>query len=128
MTILDEQLVELRRKFPRAEILGLPDGSSLISIPDLQLPPGSWNKTTTNVFFVAPVGYPIARPDCFWADEDLRLAASAGTPPKGSAIQQPPFPGGPKLWFSWHPSAWTPNRDTLTRYLQVVRDRLERAE
>jgi Prokaryotic E2 family E len=128
VTILDQQLEELQKEFPLAETVLLPDGSSLIHIPNVPLAPSGWNKKVTSVYFIAPVGYPVAQPDCFWTDEDLRIASSGGAPPKNSAVQQPPFAGGPKLWFSWHVSSWIPNRDNLKSYLRIVQDRLARAE
>ncbi len=126
MSVVPVQFEELKKRFPGAELTPLSDGSSLVRVSDFLLPPGKWNKDRTAVYFVAPNGFPVAKPDSFWADEDLRLPG--GALPKNSAVQAPPFGTGPKLWFSWHVNPWNPNRDTLTSYLWVIASRLRRAE
>ena len=125
MTVQEQQLERLRREFPDATLEARPDGSHIIVIPNVPLPAG-WNKNRTTVIFHAPVGYPAAKPDCFWADADLRLAT--GTPPKNTGFQPLPSGGEAKLWFSWHTATWNPNRDSLVSYLKAIEDRLQRAE
>lgn len=95
---------------------------TIISVPQVPLHAG-WNKTQTDIHFFAPEGYPFARPDCFWADEDLRLASGAmpqnantGTPMAGL--------GKGALWFSWHLQTWNASRDDLNTWLAVVKQRL----
>lgn len=99
------------------------DGTALITIPDITLPPG-WNARQTTVSFLAPVGYPMAKPDCFWASPDLRLAN--GAMPQSANLS--PIPGDPaaRLWFSWHLSTWNPLNDTLLTYARVVQERFRR--
>jgi hypothetical protein len=126
MTIEDQHLERLRRENPNARLERRPDGSTVIIVPDVPLPAPIWNKAQATVLFITPVGYPAAKPDCFWVDADLRL--KSGGIPKNANIQVPPFGGEPRLWFSWHTSSWNANRDNLTTYLQVVLDRLRRAE
>lgn len=125
MTLQEKQLERLRREFPQARLEPRPDGSYVVVVPNVPLPAG-WSKNATTVIFHAPVGYPAAKPDCFWADADLRLAA--GTPPKNTGFQPPPSGGEPKLWFSWHTETWNPNRDSLVSYLKAIEDRLKRPE
>jgi hypothetical protein len=98
------------------------DGSALIWIPQFSLPPG-WNKSLTNVRFLVPVGYPIAKPDCFWTDADLRLA-SGGTPMN---TQLNASYGGSEqlLWFSFHIGNWNANRDDLVTYANSIRSRFQ---
>src|SRR5262249_37586200 len=100
-----------------------PDGSQLVKIPNVKLTAG-WNRRTTTAFFVVPIGYPIASPGSFWTDSDLRLAN--GGMPQNTGMQVPPFESAPKLWFSWHPASWNPNRNDLLTFARVIQDRLSR--
>lgn len=67
--------------------------------------------------------YPFAQPDCFWADEDLRLS-SGGVPQNANLANPIPYLGQPMLWFSWHLQSWNAARDDLMTWLTVVRQRL----
>jgi hypothetical protein len=125
MSLIDQQLNRVKKEFPAASVQARGDGSSTIVIPDVPLPAG-WNKDHTTVMFLIPVGYPAAKPDCFWADADLKLRT--GAPPKSSGLQGPPWGGEPKLWFSWHIEPWNPNRDSLLTFLRAIQDRLQRPE
>jgi hypothetical protein len=119
-----DQQVELLKKqkyYSKAAVEHRADGSALVTISDFPVPPG-WNKSSTTIVFVAPAGYPQARPDCFWADEDLRLAN--GGMPANSAINTGYGGPAPKLWFSYHPSSWNANLDTLFNYVKLIRQRL----
>lgn len=126
MNAVENQLPRLRAEFPNAALTPQPNGSVLVRIPDVPLPKGVWNKPTTTIYFIAPVGYPMARPDCFWTDPDLHLASGAA--PQNTGQQTPPFDSQPKLWFSWHPSSWSANRDDLLTYTRLIQERLKRAE
>lgn len=122
--IVERQLAALKSTFPNASLVQLSDGTSLISVPDFPLPSG-WNKSTTGVWFVLPVGYDSgARPDCFWSDLDLRLAN--GNDPQNSNQQQLPGTGGTARWFSWHLTTWSAATDTILTYLNSIRDRFRR--
>ena len=125
MSVLQVQFEELKKRFPPSQLTALSDGSALVSVPGAPLPAGQWNRDRTTVYFIAPNGFPVAKPDCFWAEPDLRLVN--GALPKNSAVQSPPFGDGPKLWFSWHVDPWNPNRDTLTSYFWVILSRLRLA-
>jgi hypothetical protein len=126
MSVIDHQLDKLRQTFPNVEFVQQQDGVGMIKVSDVPLPAGEWNRTLTNIYFLVPIGYPMARPDSFWTEPDLRLAN--GSLPKGSSPQTPPFGGEPKMWFSWHPSSWSPNRDDLLTYTRLILDRLKRPE
>lgn len=119
------QLAELQETMPGATAAALPDGTALIHLPDVALP-GGWNQEHSHAWFVVPVGYPDARPDCFFVDPGLRLAH--GQMPQNTAMQVLPGTGTPHLWFSWHLQAWNPARDTLLTFARVARDRLQRAQ
>lgn len=125
MSIIDVQMEDLRRDYPEATADPRPDGTFLITVPNVPVPTG-WNHSHTTIQFLAPVGFPMARPDCFWTDEGLRL--SNNVLPKNAGPQGPPFGGPPKLWFSWHVSVWNGSRDSLKSYLGSVRNRLARPE
>ena len=120
------QFEQLRQKYPHATLHERSDGSAVIRIPDMPLNNQKWNKNSTTIYFVAPVGYPAAKPDCFWTDADLRLAS--GNPPKNTGNQPLPGMEVPTLWFSWHPSSWNATSDDLRTYLRVIVDRLARPE
>jgi hypothetical protein len=126
MTPLQEQFKILKAEYPQAELKPLPDGSHLIVIPGIKLS-SAWSKPTVEVKFVAPVGYPFGRPDCFWTDHDLRL--SNGNPPQSTGPNAIPNANDdtPHLWFSWHLSAWNPNSDNLLTYLNVIKSRFNPA-
>jgi hypothetical protein len=121
---LEAQFARLREEYPKAAATPLPDGTTLISVPDVPLPSG-WTSDRTNIAFVVPVGYPAARLDCFFADPMLRLAG--GGLPMNAAPNVIPHLNEPRLWFSWHLSTWNPLRDTLKTYVDVIRHRLGRA-
>jgi hypothetical protein len=123
MTPLEEQFSALKAEYPAAVMQTSPAGGAVITLPEFPLPPG-WSQPRTTVTFVAPVGYPLARPDCFWASPDLRL--QNGSMPQNTNHQ--PVPGtnnAPQLWFSWHVGQWNPNRDSLLTYLRVMERRLQ---
>ena len=121
MTPLEEQFHLLLTAFPGSRLENLSNGAAAITVPDVSLPPG-WSKSKTHVYFVAPAGYPFAKPDCFWADGDLRLASGATPQATGNNAFPVPAPT-PLLWFSWHLAQWDPNRDTLLTYLYGIRGR-----
>src|SRR5690349_20755721 len=109
---IDIQFEQLRQKYPGATLQPLPDGSAIIRIPNIPLNAERWNNNSTTVYFVAPVGYPAAKPDCFWTDADLRLRN--GNSPKNTGNQPlPPGIAAPTLWFSWHAASWNANSDSL---------------
>jgi hypothetical protein len=124
MTPLLEQFKILQVDYPQAQLTPLLDGSHLIAIPDFKLPLG-WSKQIVTIKFLAPVGYPFGRPDCFWTDFDLKLAN--GNPPQRTGGNPIPNVGGQHLWFSWHLSAWNPNSDNLLTYVHVIKRRFNEA-
>ena len=115
------QLGVLASAFPGASVAPLPGSLGLVTLPAVRLPPG-WNQPVTTVRFVLPTGYPIARPDCFFADATLRLGN--GAMPMNAGVQ--PIPGTAEhlLWFSWHVAAWDSARDSLLTYARVIQKRL----
>lgn len=122
MTLVDEQFHELSKRFPAASCTNNPDGSFSVVVPDVPLPEG-WTANTATVRFILPVGFPMARPDCFWADPELKLAGNRV--PKNTGPNAMPHGPSPLLWFSWHVKHWSPNSDTLLTYMRVINDRFK---
>jgi hypothetical protein len=127
MTPFEQQLKVLQGSFPRASARPLPSGAQLVSLPDYELPSG-WSQKNVTIHFLAPPGFPAARPDCFWVEPvGLRLEGG-GTP--ANTNDSNPIPevgaGGPTgTWFSWHIQNWNPNQDGLITYVNVIRQRLK---
>lgn len=126
MSIVQIQIDALKQSFPNSDVKELPDGQFLVTVSGVKLPPNDWNKQQAVVSFVVPRGYPMANPDCFYADEDLRLRSGAF--PKNSSLQSQPFFSGQRLWFSWHFASWNPNRDNLLSYVRMIQKRLRQPE
>lgn len=121
MDQLEQHFADLKAKRADASLTRVPNGTALVTVPGCVLPDG-WSAQSTTVYFIAPVGYPIARPDTFWTDP-LRL--SNGSPPQNSGTNGAEgLPGGNLTWFSWHPTTWDPGHDTLLSYLRMVEARL----
>jgi len=124
MDVLDRHLDVLKGTHNAAQMLRRPDGSALVSVSGIRLPAG-WNATTTTVYFVAPVGYPAARPDCFWTSQSLRLAS--GTLPTNAQVNANYGGPEPLLWFSYHLTSRNPIADNFLTYLNVAQARLREA-
>lgn len=124
MTPLQEQFEILKSEFPQATLQPLPSGAALVTLPEFPLLSG-WSQTRTTIKFLAPVGYPFAKPDCFWADKDLRPQTQAM--PQNAGFNPIPEVPGEHLWFSWHVGQWNPNRDNLSTFVHVIEARLKEA-
>jgi hypothetical protein len=120
---LDVHVQRLMARVPQALTRPVPDAGMLVTLPALPLGAG-WNKSSTEVHFFAPVGYPFAKPDCFWADDDLRLASGAS--PQNTGNNPMPGLGKAALWFSWHTDHWNATRDDLMTWVASIKDRLSR--
>lgn len=122
LTPVDTHFKRLREQYPAANCTAMGDGQFLIHIPGVFMPAG-WSKSTTNIWFIAPVGYPGAAPDCFWADAGLRLAD--GRLPQNSGEQIVPGTTTPALWFSWHIGRWAPTTHDMRTYASAMRSRFD---
>lgn len=123
LNVLEAQIAELAARYPGVQTARLPSGTTLITVPGVRLPAG-WTKERTTIRFLVPPAYPYAALDCFWADEDLRLAGDR-VPANSNANNPIPEVGASGLWFSWHLShRWNPNRDSLSSWMNSVNDRL----
>jgi len=119
--ILERHFERLKGLFAGAMLTQRPDGTALVRIRDFSLPAG-WNPGRTDLVFLIPLGYPVARPDCFWVRADVRLAT--GAQPANSAINNAHGDPEPMLWFSFHPTTWNPNHDNLVTYVRIIERRL----
>src|SRR5690349_15664198 len=103
MTPIQEQFTALQEAYPEAKLECHPDRTATVIVPSVELPQG-WAPDKTTVLFHLPVGYPHARPDCFWTTAQLRLL-NGGVPQNTGQNQIPNGPNG-LLWFSWHVQNW----------------------
>lgn len=125
MTIVDDQLCQLRERYGSISTTLLGNGTTLVTVGGVRLIDG-WNKPTTSIRFLVPSTYPYAALDCFWADEDLRLA-DGRLPQNTAAPNVIPETSSSGLWFSWHlAQPWNPNRDNLSSWMNAICDRLRR--
>lgn len=121
--MITQQFADVIARFKSATMERLPSGAALITIPNFLLPPG-WNRSESTLRFIAPVNYPFANPDCFWADENLRLANGA-EPQNSASTAIPEASLGSLRWFSWHVrDNWNPSRDTLVSWIASIAERL----
>ncbi len=118
---------EVKLRHAGATREALVSGAALITLPDFRLS-GGWSKSAVALRFIEPKGYPLACPDCFWTDEDLRLAS--GAMPQNSAFNPIPETQFAKvLWFSWHVNqTWNPNRDNLVTWLACIAERFRKLQ
>lgn len=117
-----EQSGSHRQKYSNVSLTVLGNGTFLVKLEGFALPSG-WKPQRTNVYFLIPTGYPVARPDTFWTESNVSLESGAPVMNTGNN-QQPGVPAGLK-WFSWHPSSWNPSRDTLLTWVEMIRRRFE---
>ena len=111
-----------------AQLIALPSGGNLIEIPKLKVE--GWNRSTTNLLFLLPPGYPSGAPDCFWVEPKGFRLENGGTPINSNDANPIPGDVNPErttTWFSWHVESWNPNRDTLVTYFNVILSRLSPA-
>lgn len=102
---ITQELALLRTRYPELEYK---EDGRWIRIPSFPLP-GGWNRTSTDVSFQIPVGYPGTPPYGIYTPVGLLFN---GAPPgeyREPAPTQPPFEG---TWgiFSWQPDTgqWRP--------------------
>jgi hypothetical protein len=116
-------------KAPAPSARRLPNGGYLITVPEVDIGPG-WTERKVTVLFVAPPGYPAARPDCFWV-EPIGLRLAGGATPQNTNDSNPipgdDVPARRTTWFSWHLQSWNPNTDSLLTFFNVIMTRLKPA-
>ena len=75
--MINQQFAELQgylrdEKGLPAELLRLNNGGYLITVKNVPIRDG-WNQQVVDVLFIAPPGYPAARPDCFSGNSSTSL-------------------------------------------------------
>jgi hypothetical protein len=127
--MIEEQFEDLRtylreHKNLDAGMVPLASGGKLVTVRNVPLV--GWKNEQADIVFLVPPGYPGAKPDCFWACPQVRLAN--GAIPQ-SANETTPLPVEQAYqrtgtWFSWHLQSWDPNVDSLTTFYSVISKRL----
>lgn len=112
----------------------LESGENWVYVPHYPLPENQYNKDSTKLLIIIPLGYPEIPPDDFFVDVDLKN--KDGTPiqnfqegSKSSNGSTVPILEGEWGWFSWHPDSWRINTDiekgdNLITFLRSVNIRL----
>lgn len=120
MDVVDQQLLDVLRRYPGARIQANADGTRLMVVPSVPVASG-WTAATATVLVLVPVGYPHVKLDCFYTESTLRLAT--GAEPASSNVQA--VFGGSYRWFSWHLATWDPTRSSLVQYVRFCESRLK---
>ena len=124
-TLIKRHFERLRDRCPEATLEDMPSGAGLVTIPHQPLRSG-WSIDMATLRFIAPNGYAVAAPDCFWIEPGLTL--KDGSLPKNSQLKfQIPETPIVAHWFSWHVQAgkWCPNRHDLLAWYGLCRERLD---
>lgn len=111
-------------RHPGAVVKAIANGGYSVRLDEVPLDAAGWSKATCSIAFLIPAGFPVQRPDCFWADADLRLRSGGMPSNSGFGAQHPFYPG--LLWFSYHPTVWN-IRDTVETYWHLIQSRLLQA-
>lgn len=108
------------------EMEPLTTGANLVTVKGVSIRNNGWNRDVVDVLFLAPPGYPAAKPDCFWVSPPVRLANGAvpQNANDGNPIPGDPTPGRQLTWFSWHLQTWDPNKDKLATFYSAIKNRL----
>jgi hypothetical protein len=123
--VLAAHFERLKARYPSATLIDLPSGAALISVPSCGLPPG-WSQPAVTLKFIAPNGYAVAAPDCFWVEPNLTV--NGAILPRSSAINhQIPETTIPAHYFSWHVEKghWLPNQHDLLTWTSMCLKRLQ---
>ena len=126
--VLEAHFTRLEARYPEATVRDLQGGAVLVTVPALAMCSG-WSVRAITLRFIAPNGYPVAAPDCFWAEPDLTL--DGGRLPTNSQINNAiPGAGIIAQWFSWHieNGRWSANCHDLLTWLHLCLGRLEKRE
>ncbi len=115
---LEEQLEELRKRFPDAEWAhDFGDGARSLRFT-LSLSQG-WNRESVHIWFDVPAGFPYAVPRNCWVEElDFRLA-NGGLPWRVG--QRPHRSGRLMLLFIGGVQSWEPQACRLLTYAHTIR-------
>jgi hypothetical protein len=126
--ILEAHFARLKVRHPNATLTALPSGAGLIDVPSRRLCDG-WSAQEVTVRLIAPNGYPVAAPDCFWVDPNLTFGNQQM--PKNSAINNIiPETKIAAHWFSWHvlQGRWSASMHDLLTWFGLCEERLQKVE
>ncbi len=122
--ILEAHFARLKARHPGATLTELPSGAALIEMSPVALCDG-WSAREVTLRTLAPNGYPVAAPDCFWVEPNLTFGNNKV--PKNSAINNAiPETKITGHWFSWHVHGgrWLANTHDLLTWYSVCEKRL----
>jgi hypothetical protein len=126
--VLTAHFERLKKRYSDAVLTGFQNGAALVTVPHCPLVAG-WSAPEVTLRFIAPNGYAVAAPDCFWVEPNLMI--NGQTLPKNSAHNnQIPDAGISAHWFSWHIPAghWFPNQHDLLTWMTLCLKRLQMVE
>lgn len=101
------------------------DGPEIcIIIKNYLIPDKIWSQDKVELLVIAHPSYPNAKMDMFWVNPIITLKNK--NPPQSTGLTSK----CERNWqqFSWHVNSWNPATDNLITYLDVVNDRLRRAQ
>ena len=70
--VIEQHFSRLKERYPAATLSPLAGGAALITVPKCPLRP-EWSVPEATLRFIAPNGYSVASPDCFWVEPNLYL-------------------------------------------------------
>lgn len=118
--LLAAQLLEVQRRWPDATLTPVGDGSFMIGLT-VKLIDG-WSANEATVRFQVSSGFPMANPQHFWTNLDLKL--KSGAPPDCTRLEACPLERESWTRFYYRVASWSPLHDTLMTYVNVIRRRL----
>ena len=122
--MLDDHLKRLSRAYP----LWLDDDYRFVIVEEIKLPPG-YNCRATQLLIQLPPDYPVSPPGV----GDNRVYVASGLRFRGRTLRDvhdsipPSFetPGsGPWAWFCYEWIHWDPLRDSLIRFVEMIKANL----
>ena len=123
--LVELQFERLKERYPNATLTPLSNEVALVTVPKCLLG-ARWSAQEATIYFLAPNGYPVAAPDCFWVEPKLSLDDQV-IPKNSKCNQQIPETGIVAHWFSWHVTNghWLPNQHDLLTWLGMCLARLQ---
>ena len=118
---MKQQFADLRRLYPQASLQELPGGAHLLDVSGIRLP-AWWAPGKARIVTVFSAGFPFSGPPrYFWCPLDVAMCD--GREPNATRFEPIPVLDVPGRRFIWAASAWNPNRDSLTTYVDMVAQR-----
>ena len=124
---IDKELALLRQHYPKLEYR---EDSRWVRIPEYPLPEG-WNRSTTDVAFQIPTGFPGSPPYGFQVPVGIQFKGEKPANYEESISTQAPF-GGQWGQFSWSVDGWKATAEpdpirgyTLLAWVRSFADRFQ---